>query len=142
MQYGFVIDVSDIRTIGAMAREAAEAGWDGVFIADAIAIEAKGFPAFPFFDPWVMLSVMAMSTERIRIGTLITPVSRRRPWKMARETVSLDHLSNGRLILGVGLGNAADSDFATFGEVLDNRQRAEVLDEALDILVGLWSGEP
>src|SRR5437868_6696888 len=143
MQYGFVIDVSDIRTIGEMTREAEEAGWDGVFIADAVAVATKEFPDIPFFDPWVMLAVMAMSTERIRIGTMITPVSRRRPWKLARETVSLDHLSNGRLILGVGLGAANDDGgFCKVGEAMDLKVRAQRLDEGLQVMSGLWSGQP
>jgi alkanesulfonate monooxygenase SsuD/methylene tetrahydromethanopterin reductase-like flavin-dependent oxidoreductase (luciferase family) len=93
-------------------------------------------------DPWVALAAVAMATERIRIGTLITPLARRRPWKVARETVSLDHLSGGRLTLGVGLGFPADAEFETFGEETDDRVRAEKLDEGLEILTGLWSGQP
>jgi alkanesulfonate monooxygenase SsuD/methylene tetrahydromethanopterin reductase-like flavin-dependent oxidoreductase (luciferase family) len=131
---------ADPRTLGEMAHLAEEVGWDGIFLEDYVVYQNR--QDIPAFDPWIALAAMAMSTENIRLGTEVTPLARRRPWKLARETVSLDHLSNGRLILGVGLGNAADSDFATFGEVLDNRQRAEVLDEALDILVGLWSGQP
>ncbi len=84
-----------------------------------------------------------MSTKYIRLGTTVTPLPRRRPWKLAREALTLDHLSNGRLILGVGLGGQKDPlNFDRFGEVTDMRQRAEMADEALDILVGLWSGEP
>src|SRR5438128_1306686 len=108
MQYGMVIEGGDVRTIATLAAEAEETGWDGVFIADAISIETKKFPAFPWFDPWVVLAAMAVRTERVRIGTFITPVPRRRPWKLARETATLDHLSNGRLILAVGLGAAQD----------------------------------
>jgi alkanesulfonate monooxygenase SsuD/methylene tetrahydromethanopterin reductase-like flavin-dependent oxidoreductase (luciferase family) len=85
---------------------------------------------------------MALSTKRIRLGTTVTPLSRRRPWKLARETVTLDHLSNGRLILGVGVGDVTDRGFAQVGEVTNTRQRAQMLDEALEVLVGLWSGEP
>ena len=83
-----------------------------------------------------------MRTERIRLGPLVTALPRRRPWKVARETVSLDHLSGGRLILGVGLGFPPDNEFARFGEDPDPKVRAEKLDEGLDIIVGLWSGKP
>lgn len=143
MKYGFMIEGGDIHTIGGLAEEAEGSGWDGVFVADALAIEAKNFPAMPWYDPWIALAVIAQRTERIRIGTLITPVSRRRPWKLARETSTLDHLSQGRLTLGVGLG-AADDDggFYKVGEALDIKVRAERLDEGLAILDGLWSGKP
>ena len=143
MQYGFVIEGGDAHTIGELAEEAEAAGWDGVFIADAIGIKVKNFPDIPWYDPWVVLSVIAMRTERVRLGTLITPVSRRRPWKLARETVTLDHLSGGRLTLGVGLGAANDDGgFYKVGEAMDIRVRAERLDEGLAIMNGLWSGEP
>jgi len=92
-------------------------------------------------DPWIALAAIALETKRIRIGTLVTPIARRRPWKLARETVSLDHLSEGRLTLGVGLGDPAELEFAHFGENSENQVRAKKLDEGLDILVGLWSGE-
>ncbi len=143
MQYGFVIEGGDVPTIVELTEQAEEAGWDGVFIADALAIQTKSFPAFPWYDPWITLSVMATRTKRIRIGTLITPVTRRRPWKLAREAVTLDHLSNGRLTLGVGLG-AADSDggFYKVGEEMDLKVRAQMLDEGLEIMAGLWSGKP
>ena len=99
MQYGFIVDAWDVRTIGELTEEAEAAGWDGLFISDALAIGTKEFPAFDFFDPWVALGVMATRSKRIRIGTIVTPVPRRRPWKLARETLTVDHLSNGRLIL-------------------------------------------
>jgi len=143
MQYGFMIEGGDIHTIGDLAEEVEAAGWDGVFVADALAIEAKNFPAMPWYDPWIALAVIAQRTARVRIGTLITPVSRRRPWKLARETATLDHLSNGRLTLGVGLG-AADDDggFYKVGEAMEIKVRAERLDEGLAIMDGLWSGKP
>jgi hypothetical protein len=142
MQYGFVVDGWDVRTIGDLTEEAEEAGWDGLFISDAMAIETKDFPAFDFFDPWVGLAVMATHSERIRIGTMITPMPRRRPWKLARETLSIDHLSNGRLILGVGLGAAEDDGgFFKVGEPMDIKVRAQKLDEGLAILTGLWTGK-
>jgi alkanesulfonate monooxygenase SsuD/methylene tetrahydromethanopterin reductase-like flavin-dependent oxidoreductase (luciferase family) len=143
MQYGFVLEGGDVSTIGELTSEAEAAGWDGVFIADAVALEIKGHPPFPWFDPWIALTMMAMRTRRVRIGTLITPVSRRRPWKLARETVTLDHLSNGRVTLGVGLGAANDDGgFYKVGEATDLKVRAQLLDEGLDVLAGLWSGQP
>lgn len=138
MQYGFIIPRGDIRTIVELAREAEAAGWDGVFYWDGIYIESAG----PTYDPWVVLAAIAMRTERIRIGAMLTPPSRRRPWKLARETVTLDHLSNGRLILPVGLGALDDGGFTKVGEVMDRKIRAQLLDESLEILTGLWSGKP
>lgn len=120
-----------------LAKEAEKAGWDGFFLWDHL-VFMEGLEV-PVLDPWITLSAIAMKTEKIKIGPLITPISRRRPWKLAREIVSLDHLSNGRLILGVGLG-APEYDFVTFGEDFDNKIRAKKLDEGLDILLGLLSG--
>jgi alkanesulfonate monooxygenase SsuD/methylene tetrahydromethanopterin reductase-like flavin-dependent oxidoreductase (luciferase family) len=144
MRYGLTLSIadelSDPRTLAELAHVAEEAGWDGVFLEDYI-IHHSG-PAAPTCDPWVALAAMAVRTERVRLGTTVTPLPRRRPWKLARETVSLDHLSGGRLILGVGSGDAGDPGFGRVGEVTDARQRAAMLDEALDVLVGLWSGEP
>ena len=125
--------------IAKLAREAEDSGWDGFFIWDHVAI-MEDFNTF-FLDPWVALSAIAMETTKIKIGTMITPVPRRRPWKLARETTSLDHLSNGRLILGVGLG-APEYDFTAFGEDFNVKTRAKKLDEGLQILQGLWSGKP
>ncbi len=123
-----------------MAALAEEAGWDGVFLEDYIVYwRARDAPTY---DPWITLAAMALHTERIRLGTTVTPLSRRRPWKLARETVTLDHLSNGRLILSVGLGDLNDAGFVQVGEVTDARHRSQRLDEALDVLVGLWSGQP
>jgi len=143
MNYGFVLDGGDISLLPEIAVEAEAAGWDGLFIADAMAMGSEKFPDFPWFDPWVVLAAMAMRTTRIRIGTMITPVSRRRPWKLARETVTVDHLSNGRLIFGVGLGAAEDDGgFYKVGEKMDLRVRAALLDEGLEIINGLWKGKP
>ena len=104
MNYGFVIPGGPVQNLPRFARLAEEAGWDAVFIPDCIYIEHSAGPAAIAFDPWVALAAMAVQTERVRLGTMITPLSRRRPWKVARETATLDHLSNGRLILPVGLG--------------------------------------
>ncbi|MFL5675828.1 MAG: LLM class flavin-dependent oxidoreductase, partial [Chloroflexota bacterium] len=94
------------------------------------------------YDPWVVMAAMAMRTERVRLGAIVSPPSRRRPWKLARETMTLDRLSNGRLVLPVGLGALDDGAFGNVGEPTDARTRAEMLDESLAILEGLWSGEP
>ncbi|MFX1478554.1 MAG: LLM class flavin-dependent oxidoreductase, partial [Promethearchaeota archaeon] len=121
-----------------MAMEIEKAGWDGFFLWDHL-VFMEGLNV-PVFDPWIALSAIAMKTEKIKLGPLITPISRRRPWKLAREVLSLDHLSKGRLIFGVGLG-APDYDFETFGEDFDNNIRAKKLDEGLEVLLGLLSGK-
>ena len=131
MRFGFVLPRGDARDAAELAREAERAGWDGFFVSDLL----WGI------DAWVSLAAAAMRTERIRLGTLLSPLSRMRPWKLASETVTLDHLSGGRVILAVGLG-AIDTGFAAFGEVTDRKTRAELLDEGLDILTGLWRGQP
>ncbi len=129
---------ADPRTLARLARDAEEAGWDAFFIWDHILFDPYGGIAMS--DPWVALAVIAMSTRRIRLGTMVTPLPRRRPWKLAREAVSIDHLSGGRLILGVGLGDPVREEFEWLGEESDNRVRAGKLDEGLDVLTGLWSG--
>jgi hypothetical protein len=138
MQYGFIIPRGDTQTIVDMAVEAEQAGWDAVFYWDGIYIEAMG----PVYDPWVLLTAIAMRTRRVRIGAMLTPPSRRRPWKLARETVTLDHISNGRLILPIGLGALDDGGFGKVGEATDRKVRAQLMDESLEILTGLWSGKP
>ncbi len=144
MQYGLSLPnggvCGDARTLAELALLAERSGWDGVFLEDYIIWQ--GNQDKPTCDPWVALAAMAMRTERIRLGTEVTPLARRRPWKVARETVTLDHLSNGRMILGIGLGVSSDIEFTHFGEETDTKKRARMLDEALDVLVGLWSGKP
>jgi alkanesulfonate monooxygenase SsuD/methylene tetrahydromethanopterin reductase-like flavin-dependent oxidoreductase (luciferase family) len=143
MRYGIVLSLGNACELIDLACEAEAAGWDAVFVADAMALGTDQFPAMPWFDPWVVLAAMAVRTERIRIGTLLTPPSRRRPWKLAREVATLDHLSNGRMILSVGLGAAEhDGGFFKVGEAMDLKTRARLLDESLDIVAGLWRGEP
>ena len=110
-----------------------------MFLWDHIVYRERGWPAA---DPWVTAGAIAARTQRVRIGVLVTPLARRRPWKVARETASLDVLSGGRLVVGAGLGSQPDVEFAAFGDEPDPRVRAERLDEGLDILTGLWSGEP
>lgn len=138
MQYGFIIPGGDLQTIIELAVEAENAGWDSVFYWDGINIESVGL----MYDPWVTLAAIAMRTQRVRIGAMLTPLSRRRPWKVARETATLDHLSNGRLVLPVGLGALDDGGFGKVGEATDRKVRAQLLDESLEIITGLWSGQP
>ncbi len=96
----------------------------------------------PIADPWVTLAAVAMSTKRIKLGALVTPMPRRLPWKLARELVTLDHLSNGRMIQGVGIGEDEFGEYSTFNRCADAKTRAQMLDEGLAVLTGLWSGEP
>ncbi|MFW9799256.1 MAG: LLM class flavin-dependent oxidoreductase [Candidatus Thorarchaeota archaeon] len=121
--------------LGELAKIAEDSDWDGFFIWDHI--QQDRTKPLPMVDPWVGLSAMAAATNRIRIGTTVTPMPRRRPWKLARETVSLDHLSKGRLILGIGLGYPPEEVFSVFGEVSDTKTRARMLDEGIDVLLGL-----
>lgn len=131
-------DCGDARVLAGLAREAEDAGWDGFFIWDHIAWD---WGAMPMVDATVALTAIAMNTERLRIGAMVTPLPRRRPWKVAREMVSLDHLSGGRLIMGVGLG-VTQAEYANLGEPADFKTRAAMLDEGLAVLEKLWSGEP
>jgi alkanesulfonate monooxygenase SsuD/methylene tetrahydromethanopterin reductase-like flavin-dependent oxidoreductase (luciferase family) len=130
----------DVDALVELAVAAESAGWDGFFIWDHIALGEQD--ERPIADPWVALTAIAAATDKLRFGTGITPVARRRPWKLAREAATLDRFSRGRLILGVGLGYPPDAEFGRFGEETDDRVRAEKLDEGLEILAGLWSGEP
>jgi len=143
MRYGLSLppfeQFADPGLLARLARDAEEAGWDGFFLWDHMLSRNRDTP---IADPWVALAAAAMTTHRIRLGTLITPVARRRPWKLARETVTVDRLSGGRVILGVGLGTPPEWEYAAFGEDPDDRVRAQKLDEGLAILDGLWRGEP
>ena len=130
---------SDPRALVELARETESAGWDGFFIADAI-LWSKDEPP-PVADTWTALAAIAVSTSRLKIGSLITPLPRRRPWIVARETVSVDHLSGGRTILGVGLGDPPDVEYEAFGEDGNTKVRAQKLDEGLDVINALWTGE-
>ena len=141
MRFGFIIPSGDIPTVLDLAQEVEAAGWDAVFGWDAINIVHPDF-AGPAYDPWAILGAIAVQTQRVRIGAMLTPPSRRRPWKLARETVTVDHLSHGRLILPVGLGAIDDGGFGKVGEPTDRKTRAQLLDESLQILTGLWSGRP
>jgi alkanesulfonate monooxygenase SsuD/methylene tetrahydromethanopterin reductase-like flavin-dependent oxidoreductase (luciferase family) len=130
-------DFSDVRVLADLAREAEEAGWDGFFIWDHIGSDWDA----PIADPWVALTAMALATRRMTLGPLVTPLPRRRPWKLAREAVTVDRLSEGRLVLGVGIGSDFGREYSCYGESPDNKLHAAMLDESLDVLMGLWSGE-
>lgn len=128
---------ADPHLLVALAHEAEDAGWDGFFLWDHITF---GPDPLPMTDPWVAMSAIAVQTERIKFGPMITPLPRRRPWKVARESVALDHLSQGRFILGVGLG-VLPAEFDQLDEEADPKVRGAMLDEALEVLAKLWSGE-
>jgi alkanesulfonate monooxygenase SsuD/methylene tetrahydromethanopterin reductase-like flavin-dependent oxidoreductase (luciferase family) len=131
---------ADPRTVAGLAADAEAAGWDGLFVWDHVTfIKAL---ALEIGDPWVILTAAALATERIRLGTMVTPLPRRRPSKLARETTTLDRLSGGRLVLGVGLGAPPEDEYGTFGEPEDAATLAARLDEGLEVLTGLWSGRP
>jgi hypothetical protein len=144
MKYGLVLpnfgSLGVTRVLVDLAHVADEAGWDGFFLWDTI--QMQGTEASPASDPWIDLAAIAMRTERIRIGLLVAAPARYRPWILARQAATLDHLSNGRLILGVGAGDEQDRGFATFREEMSVKRRAAMLDESLEILQGLWSGQP
>jgi alkanesulfonate monooxygenase SsuD/methylene tetrahydromethanopterin reductase-like flavin-dependent oxidoreductase (luciferase family) len=128
-----------------LAVRAEAAGWDGLFLEDYVCY--GGDAAAPTCNVWAALGAIAARTERIILGTEVTPVTRRRPWNVAREAATVDRLSGGRMILGVGLGDTgeaigADPSFTRFAEATDPRVRGAMLDEALEIIAGLWSGEP
>lgn len=127
-------------TVVELAVEAERAGWDGVFLWDHL----QWLPgrSVDVHNPWVLLGAIAQATERVTLGTLVTPLSRRRPWQVAKELITLDHLSGGRAVLGVGLGETREADFRAFGETEDDRARADLLDEGLVVLDGLLGGEP
>ncbi|MGD9381955.1 MAG: LLM class flavin-dependent oxidoreductase [Candidatus Thorarchaeota archaeon] len=145
MKYGINIPnfgwFGDVNTLVEIAVEAEDAGWDGFFLWDHMLVFKQEDMVLPFADPWITLAAIACNTKRIQFGPLIVPLPRRRPWKVAREAITVDHLSKGRLILGVGIGAPPDVEFEYFGEESSERIRAEMLDEGLEIITGLWSGE-
>jgi alkanesulfonate monooxygenase SsuD/methylene tetrahydromethanopterin reductase-like flavin-dependent oxidoreductase (luciferase family) len=137
--FGAVGPGRDPRGLAELARLAEDAGWDAVFLEDYLVYQ--GDASLPTYDPWISLAAMASATSSIRLGTTVTPVPRRRPWKLAAEAVALDHLSGGRLILGVGLGDPSDPFLGSVGEPTDPSVLAEKLDEALTVIDALWTGE-
>jgi alkanesulfonate monooxygenase SsuD/methylene tetrahydromethanopterin reductase-like flavin-dependent oxidoreductase (luciferase family) len=132
-------ELAEPELVAELAASAEERGWDGFFLWDHVAFGGR---ARPIADPWITLAAMAARTERLLIGPLVTPLPRRRAHQLARETVTLDRLSGGRLVFGVGLGSDRTGEFDPdrFGEESDMRARARMLDEGLDRLVGYWGG--
>jgi len=138
MKFGIVTSAGTAHQYVEMARAAEEHGWDGVFAWDDIAVGPRDV-----FDPWVILGAMAAVTERVTLGAMVFSLARRRPWKVARETLTLDHLSNGRLVLPVGFGGDWDGGYSRVStDTPDRKSRREKLDECLEILEMAWSGEP
>ena len=138
MKFGFVASGGTTDQILEMAVEAEAAGWDGFFTWDGISVGEMDT-----FDPWALLGAIAVKTSTMTLGAMVFPLSRRRPWKVVRETITIDHLSHGRLVIPVGLGASPDDGgfSRVSGEVTDRRQRAELLDESLEILELAWKGE-
>lgn len=141
MRFGLTLcnhgQYADPSLLADLAVRAEEAGWDGVFVWDHVARDDDP----PMVDPWIVLAAIATRTSRVTIGPMVTPLARRRPWKLAREVTTLDLLSGGRLVLGVGLG-VHPEEFEQVGDEPDPRRRAALLDESLELLTALWSGEP
>jgi hypothetical protein len=131
---------NDPAPIVELAVAAERAGWDGVFVWDTPYASDIDEAAAPMFDAWALMTSIVGATERVRVGTMITPLPWRRPWEVARQAQTLDQMSGGRFILSVGLGWVPEGGSA-LGEVSDRKERAEMLDESLEILERLWSGE-
>jgi probable F420-dependent oxidoreductase len=142
VKFGLCSDIhrekGDVRVLIDLAREAEECGWDGFFLWDTVALANR--PPVPIADPWTAFAAIAAVTERIRFGPMVAALPRHDPFQLARRAASIDQLSGGRLVLGVGAGEARD--FAAFGDEADTGARAARLDEALEVLAGLWSGQP
>jgi alkanesulfonate monooxygenase SsuD/methylene tetrahydromethanopterin reductase-like flavin-dependent oxidoreductase (luciferase family) len=148
MRFGMNVPIfgeyADVELLAELAVEAEEAGWDGFWVWDHLqwSGENEGEARQPSVDPTLALALIAAATSRLRIGPMVLPLARRRPWKVARELTTLDHLSRGRLTLGVGLGAPPGLEFGDFGEEVDPKVRAAKLDEGLAVLQGLWTGLP
>ncbi|MHA7132456.1 LLM class flavin-dependent oxidoreductase [Oerskovia turbata] len=137
LQFGFVGSFGSASELVTMAREAEEHGWDGYFTWDGISL-----PGMDSYDPWGILSAAAVQTERITLGALVFALPRRRPWELARQALTVDHLSGGRLVLPVGVGVLDDAGFSAVpGQLTSLRERAELLDDTLAFLERSWSGE-
>jgi alkanesulfonate monooxygenase SsuD/methylene tetrahydromethanopterin reductase-like flavin-dependent oxidoreductase (luciferase family) len=134
--FGSLADPSTVIEIG---RAAEDHGWDGLFVWDHVLSPLPD--SWEISDPWIVLAAVAATTKTIRLGTMVTPIARRRIIKLARETVTLDRLSAGRLTLGLGLGGDAGREFSAFGDPSQPRERAEILDQGVLALTALWSGE-
>ena len=133
-------DLAEPGVVAGLAAEAEEQGWHGVFVWDQLVWRE---PIRQVADPWITLAAIAAATEEVMLGPMVTPLPRRRPAKVAKETATLDRLSRGRLIFGVGLGgDHFAGEFSRTGDEVDDRLRGEMLDESLEILLAAWAGEP
>ena len=131
-------ELAEPTTLAKLAQRAEQRGWEGFFLWDHVNYRP---PVRAVADVWIALAAVASATEQLRIGPMVTPLSRRRVQKVARESVTLDHLSGGRLIFGVGLGSSRNGELEPFGEVVDPRERARLLDQGLERLTAFWAGE-
>lgn len=135
-------DFADPRTVASIAMAAEEAGWDGLFVWDHVVHRKSARIGQPFGDPWILLAAAAMATTRLRLGTLLTPVARRRPEQLARQVATLDALTGGRMIFAAGLGAPIEDEYGSFGDTVDPVVLASRLDEGLELLSRYWSGAP
>ena len=141
MRFGVSIpNMGDPEALVELAAAADGAGWHGVFLWDHVVFVESA--RLDLHDPWTLLGAMATRTSTVRLGTLVTPLPRRRPWNVAKAVTTLDHLSGGRAVLGVGLGFPPDDEYARFGEAAGDRDRAARLDRALDLVRDVWTGDP
>ena len=144
VRYGLALptggECGDPRFLLELAILAEQAGWDGVFLEDYVCYQ--GDPARPTCNTWTVLAARAVRTRRVALGVDVVALPGGRPWNVARAAAAVDQLSEGRLVLGVGIGDQGDPGYTHFGEVTDARIRARILDEGLEIVAGLWSGEP
>jgi alkanesulfonate monooxygenase SsuD/methylene tetrahydromethanopterin reductase-like flavin-dependent oxidoreductase (luciferase family) len=134
-------DFADLENVASVAKAAEDAGWDGLLVWDHVVHDKRERRGQPFADPWMLLTAAALATSRLRIGTLLTPVARRRPEQLARQVATLDSLSHGRVIFAAGLGGPIDDEFGSFGDTTDPAELAGRLDEGLELLSRYWSGE-
>jgi alkanesulfonate monooxygenase SsuD/methylene tetrahydromethanopterin reductase-like flavin-dependent oxidoreductase (luciferase family) len=143
MRYALYLPIfdglADPLLVARLSAEAEEGGWDGVFVWDHTRYRA---PVTQVADPWITLAAMATSTQRIRLGPMVTPMPRRRPAEVARQTATLDQLSGGRLTFGIGIGSDDSGELSKVGEELNDRARGQMLDESMEILQAAWTGEP
>jgi alkanesulfonate monooxygenase SsuD/methylene tetrahydromethanopterin reductase-like flavin-dependent oxidoreductase (luciferase family) len=142
MRYGLYVapfrELADVRALAAVSAQAEASGWDGIFVWDHV----MTYDGLDIADPWIALTAVALATERVRLGAMVTPLARRRPWDVARQVAVLDRLSGGRMVFGAGLGGDSRRELTAFGEERNPRARAALLDEALDVVLQLWTGAP
>lgn len=134
-------DFADPRTVANVAATAEAAGWDGLFVWDHVVHDKVKRRGQPFGDPWILLTAAALATSRLKLGTMVTPIARRRPEQLARQVATLDVLSGGRVIFCAGLGGPVEDEFGSFGDATDPVVLAERLDEGLELLQRYWSGK-